>query len=48
MTNNQKGLDFERICYNKLIEIGFLDLRFTKNTDNGADIVGRYYFCEKS
>lgn len=42
MTNNQKGLDFERMCYNKLIEIGFLDLRLTKNTDNGADIVGTY------
>lgn len=42
MTNNQKGLDFERKCYNKLIEIGFLDLRLTKNTDNGADIVGTY------
>lgn len=42
MTNNQKGLDFEKKCYNRLIEIGFLDLRLTKNTDNGADIVGIY------
>ena len=42
MTNNQKGLDFERKCYNKLVEIGFLDLRLTKSTDNGADIVGTY------
>ena len=42
MTNNQKGLDFERKCYNKLEEIGFLDLRLTRNTDNGADIIGVY------
>lgn len=42
MTNNQKGLDFERKCYNKLIEIGFSDLGLTKNNDNGADIVGTY------
>ncbi len=41
MTNNQKGLDFERKCYNKLKEIGFSDLQLTRNTDNGADIVGR-------
>ncbi len=42
MTNNQKGLDFERKCYNKLIEVGFSNLRRTKNTDNGADIIGTY------
>lgn len=42
MTNNQKGLDFERKCYNKLEQIGFLDLRLTRNTDNGADIIGVY------
>ena len=42
MTNNQKGLDFERKCYNKLKEIGFSDLQLTRNTDNGADIVGAY------
>ena len=42
MTNNQKGLDFERKCYKKLKEIGFSDLQLTRNTDNGADIVGAY------
>ncbi len=42
MTNNEKGLSFERKCFEKLSEIGFSDLRFTKNTDNGADIIGVY------
>ena len=42
MTNNQKGLEFERKCYKKLKEIGFSDLQLTRNTDNGADIVGAY------
>lgn len=42
MTSNKKGLDFEKKCFDKLVEIGFSALSLTKNTDNGADIVGTY------
>lgn len=42
MTNNKKGFGFEKKCFDKLIEIGFLDLQLTKNNDNGADIIGTY------
>lgn len=42
MTNNEKGLAFEKKCLDKLAEIGFSDLRLTNNTDNGADIIGSY------
>lgn len=42
MTNNQKGIEFEKSCYKKLEEIGFSDLQLTNNTDNGADIIGTY------
>jgi len=41
-TNNQKGLDFEKKCLEKLEEIGFSELSYTSNTDNGADILGKY------
>jgi len=49
MTNREKGLDFENQCFSKLEELGFTDLSLTKNTDNGADIIGclngtRYVF----
>ena len=40
MTNREKGLEFEKQCLIKLVELNFLDLSLTKNTDNGADIIG--------
>ena len=40
MTNQEKGLEFEKQCYKKLEELHFCDLYLTKNTDNGADIIG--------
>lgn len=40
MTNHEKGLEFEKQCFLKLTELNFLDLSLTKNTDNGADIIG--------
>ena len=40
MTNHEKGLGFEKQCFSKLVELNFLDLSLTKNTDNGADIIG--------
>lgn len=42
MTNHQKGIEFEKECYQKLESLGFKDLSFTKNTDNGADIIGTF------
>lgn len=42
MTNQEKGLDFEKQCYRKLEELNFKGLYLTKNTDNGADIIGTY------
>ena len=40
MTNQEKGLDFEKRCFSKLVDLNFGDLSLTKNTDNGADIIG--------
>lgn len=40
MTNQEKGLEFEKQCFMKLVDLGFSDLSLTKNTDNGADIIG--------
>ena len=40
MTNQEKGLDFEKRCFSKLVDLDFVDLSLTKNTDNGADIIG--------
>ena len=40
MTNQEKGLEFEKQCFLKLSDLNFYDLSLTKNTDNGADIVG--------
>ena len=42
MTNQEKGIAFEIKCYEKLVNLGFSDLAFTKATDNGADIIGIY------
>ena len=49
MTNREKGLEFEKQCFSKLVNLNFADLSLTKNTDNGADIIGtlngtRYVF----
>lgn len=49
MSNREKGLAFEKQCFSKLEDLGFTDLSLTKNTDNGADIIGclngtRYIF----
>ena len=49
MTNRDKGLEFEIQCFSKLVDLNFTDLSLTKNTDNGADIIGtlnstRYVF----
>ena len=40
MTNQEKGLDFEKRCFSKLVDLNFSNLTLTKNTDNGADIIG--------
>ena len=40
VTNQEKGLDFEKKCFSKLVDLDFTDLSLTKNTDNGADIIG--------
>lgn len=40
MTNREKGLEFEKQCLMKLIDLKFNDLSLTNNTDNGADIIG--------
>ena len=40
MTNQEKGLEFEKQCFLKLVDLNFTDLSLTKNTDNGADIIG--------
>jgi HJR/Mrr/RecB family endonuclease len=37
--NNEKGLNFEIACENKLAKLGFVEIYRTKNTDNGADII---------
>lgn len=42
MTNQEKGIEFEKECYKKLKDLGFSDLSLTKATDNGADILGFY------
>lgn len=42
MTNQEKGLEFEKQCYRKLEELNFKELYLTKNTDNGADIIGTH------
>ncbi|MBQ7004362.1 MAG: restriction endonuclease [Oscillospiraceae bacterium] len=42
MTNQEKGLDFEKQCFSKLTDLGFTDLSLTKSTDNGADIIGTF------
>lgn len=40
MTNQEKGYNFEKQCFSKLVDLNFTDLSLTKNTDNGADIIG--------
>ena len=40
MTNQEKGLEFEKRCFSKLVDLNFTDLSLTRNTDNGADIIG--------
>lgn len=40
MTNQEKGLTFEKQCLAKLVNLDFENLSLTKNTDNGADIIG--------
>lgn len=42
MTRQEKGLAFEKQCFSKLDDLGFIDLSLTKNTDNGADIIGTH------
>lgn len=42
MTTQEKGLELEKRCYEKLVELQFQKLLFTKVTDNGADIIGTY------
>ncbi len=49
VTNQEKGLEFEKRCFSKLVDLNFTDLSLTRNTDNGADIIGtlngtRYVF----
>lgn len=49
ITNQEKGLEFEKRCFMKLVDLGFSDLSLTKHIDNGADIIGtlngtRYVF----
>ena len=40
VTNQEKGLEFEKQCFSKLVDLNFTDLFLTRNTDNGADIIG--------
>ena len=40
VTNQEKGLEFEKQCFSKLVDLNFTDLSLTRNTDNGADIIG--------
>lgn len=53
MTDQEKGLEFEKQCFSKLEDLKFTDLSLTPITDNGADIIGtlngtKYVFqCKK-
>lgn len=49
ITNQEKGLEFEKQCFSKLLDLNFINLTLTKKSDNGADIIGtlnetRYVF----